>query len=208
MIFVRSLILLVFLASAAGDARAQETVEGFEYVLDAVKPDAGSLGDAPEMFEDPTRRIVEQGPEFTLMWIADRERTLEAASFARGETRMGLFVPYRDLDRPSSDPDGWTSYGDPLEYDRFEVELVRGDDDRTVAGAPAAHYRLTADIVVREEGESAFSRSTLTSDVWIHEDAPFTSAPLSVDRAYADPRLQAILAAADEGALRTVISDG
>jgi hypothetical protein len=109
---------------------------------------------------------------------------------------MGLFVPHRDLDRLSSDPDGWTSYGDPLEYERFDVELTRGDQDRTIAGAPAAHYRLAADVIAREEGDGAYMQSVLTSDVWIREDAPFSSAPLSVDRAYADPRLQAALAEA------------
>ena len=190
-----SALAALSLISGAGAQESGE-VQGYRYLIHSAKP-AGDRFDAePSSFERVTTRYVAQGPQFTAMWMSADEQTLDRASFARGERRMGLFVPYRDLDRPASNPAGWTDFGRPLEYQSFDVEVSRGDDDRTIADRSASHYMLEAEYNVRRAGsqDTPWSNKTVSSDVWIVEDLPFSAAPISGDRAYADPRLQAALA--------------
>lgn len=187
--------------SIIGCADAQDTgeVEGHRYVMHALKPPAESFGADPSTFDRIVVRNVEQGPEFTLMWGEGvSERSIERASFARGEHRMGLFLPNWDFDRPASDETGWSSYGHPLAFDVFEVEVTRGDDDRTIMGRTASHYVLEAHVASTRaeyvtEDMSSWPHKQVSSDLWILEDEPFGFALFSVDRAYAGPRLSAAI---------------
>lgn len=173
------------------NGRADDTAEGYRYLMYSASPPASAFDDDPDTFDRVSKRFVWQAPERTLMWSREHQvGQLDVASFALGERRMGLLVPWFDPSRSPAEESGWDDYGKPLSYRSFDVSVVRGDEDRTVAGAPAAHYRLEADLVNRKEGDSADMHISLTTDVWVHQDKPFSWAPFATAGMFAEPRMQ------------------
>lgn len=204
-----SMLAALLLIGGAG-AQDSAEVEGRRYVMHALKPPADAFDNDPSSFDRVIARHVEQGPEHTLMWGVDLgEEARDRASFARGEERMGLFLPNWELGRPSSEDGAWTWFGTPMEYDLFDVEVTRGDEDRTIMGRTASHYVLDAHIAWTDAeyvgpDMSSWPHKRVRSDLWILEDEPFGFAPFSIDAAYGDPRLSAALTE-ELGALGMVV---
>jgi hypothetical protein len=170
---------------------------GLTYRLLEADVAAQSFEDVPPDYDGATVRHVEQGSEFTALWSM-RDGAVDTdpakATFARGERRMGLFVPFRDLDKPSAEAEGWQSFGRAVQYDVFDVEIARGDSDRTVAGEQARHYTVEAELVYRMGDNPNGTRHLLESDLWLIPGRPYSEAPFAVDRGYGDPRLAAAMA--------------
>ncbi|MGD8379214.1 MAG: hypothetical protein PVI56_06370 [Gammaproteobacteria bacterium] len=167
---------------------------GYQYQLHNVRPPAGAFDKDPSTFRHKPATIwVEQGPHYTMTWATQDQHTLKRASFARGMMRMGLFVPHWDFRRPASDATGWTSYGRPLEYKSFNVDIQPAAGDRKIEGAIARHYVLKADFTNRNKGNSGWMRTTLTGNFWIAGDKPFSWATFATPGIYGDPRLDAAM---------------
>ncbi|MCM2563617.1 hypothetical protein M8756_16130 [Lutimaribacter sp. EGI FJ00015] len=169
---------------------------GLTYHLHEADVAAENFDDTPPDHDGAIVRYVEQGPEFTAIWSVrngDIDPDPAKATFASGERRMGLFIPFRDAGKQAAEAEGWKSFGRDLHYDRFEVSFSRGDKDRSVAGIEAVHYEIGTEIVFRMGDNPNGTRHHLESDVWLLPDHPYSEAPFAVDRAYADPRLAAAL---------------
>jgi hypothetical protein len=204
-LLARPALFALALAGAPTLATA-ETTSGYSYMMTEAGVPEADFERVPLDYDGGVTRYVEQGPEFTAMWnarSAGGRADPERATFARGERRMGVFVPRWDFDRPWTEAEGWTSYGKNLSYDRFQISLSRGHDDRTIGGREAQHHVLETEIVSRTEGESAAVKEVLTSDLWILPDLPYSTAPFAVDGIYGDPRLKAAMEA-EIGALGMV----
>lgn len=187
---------LIALAAAAlfsTPGYAAETVTGLRYVLHSASPAPDKLTADPATFDRIGKTWIAQGPEQSLMFRDPDAQDPEDATLALGERRMGLMVPHWDLDKSAADESGWTSYGKTIDYHLFEVEVERGDGDRKIAGRAAAHYRLSARIVSRDERSMVATRQILASDLWVHEGKPFGFAPFATQGMYGDPRLSAAL---------------
>ena len=167
-------------------------VKGYEYVLRNAMPEPDELESEPATLRS-SAQYVNQGPEHTLMWPSEDKGSLDRARFARGERRFGLFVPYWSEEQSASDTSGWTSYGRPVEYKTFDFQVTRGEEDREIAGQAARHYFIEAEIVSKTGSDPAYERMSLSSDVWVLEDKPFSVAPFATAGAYEDPRLTVAL---------------
>lgn len=186
-------LLAVF---ATGHALPAQADTGYTYMLHEAKLDEKSFGDVPLDYDGARVSYIEQGSEFTSRWgVYDNEVDTDPAkaTFARGERRMGLFIPFRDPGKSAQEAQGWTSFGRPLHYDLFELDITRGDADRRIDGRDARHYTLNAEIIYREGDNPNGMRHLLESDLWILPSLPYSEIPFSVARAYADPRLAAAL---------------
>ncbi len=188
---VASAVFVLF--AAVGVASAADMTSGYRYELHNARPPADAFGKDPSTFKHAATLWVEQGPHYSLIWGRGDHHTLKSARFARGRMRMGLFTPHWDFSRPSSDPTGWTSYGHPLEYKAFSVDVQPGGKDRKIDGEQAAHYILKADFASRQKGDSAYEHVTLTSDLWVLKDKPFSWATYATPGIYGDPRLDAAM---------------
>ncbi|MFW6093347.1 MAG: hypothetical protein ACODAC_05180 [Pseudomonadota bacterium] len=174
--------------------RADETTQGYRYLMHSASPPVNAFDDAPDTFDRVSSRTVWQAPERTLIWSRDDQvGQPEVAGFALGQRRMGLLVPWFDPARSSAEETGWDDYGKAITYEAFDVSVHPGDEDRTIAGAPATHYRVEADLVRRKEGASADVHIALSTDVWVHEDKPFSWAPFATAGMFAEPRMQVAL---------------
>lgn len=172
---------------------AADNAAGLHYMLHSASPVPEQLNADPTDFDRVNESWIAQGPTHSLMF-RDREAVdPERATLALGERRMGLMVPHWDLDKPSSDDSGWTTYGKAVDYQVFEIAIERGEKDRSIAGQTARHYRLNATIVSKDERSMVPVRQTLQSDLWVHEDKPFGFAPFATQGMYGDPRLSAAL---------------
>jgi len=172
-------------------ARAADTVQGFSYVLHNATPSAGDLDKDPSQLKHSAELYVMQGGSQAIIWSRESDvGDVDKARFARGDLRMGLFLPRWDLSRSASEESRWTSYGDTVKYKTFQVTVKPGDDNREIAGFSAKHYVLKADIVERTEGDSADTHTKISSDLWVLEKKPFSWAPYATPGIYGDPRLQ------------------
>lgn len=189
-------VLALLTVLATGYALPAWADTGYSYTLHEAKLDEKSFENVPPDYDGATVNYVEQGPEFTSRWgvYGDAADTTPAkATFARGERRMGLFIPFRAPGKSSEEAEGWASFGRPLRYDRFEIGITRGGDDRRIEGRDARHYTLDAEIIFREGENPNGMRHLLESDIWVLPSLPYSEIPFSVSRAYADPRLAAAL---------------
>lgn len=188
---VATLALAGGLLAVAVQARAADTAQGYRYILHNATPPAGDFDKDPSQLKHVAELYVMQNGEQAMIWARKSDLgDMDKARFARGDLRMGLFLPRWDLSRSASEDNGWKSYGDTVNYRTFKVSVKRGDGNREVAGFPAKHYVLNADIVERTEGDSADSHTKISSDLWVLEDKPFSWAPYSTPGIYGDPRLQ------------------
>lgn len=189
-------MLSVVATAFALPAGAAETTSGYAYTLYTSRPAADELGQFPPQYESPTVRHVLQGPEHTLVWRdGNSTRDVNDASFALGERRMGLYVPYWEPGKPASDTEGWDDYGHELTYSSFSVEVERAEGERELAGGVAEHYVLTADYTRHRGSDPASERMRMHSDLWILTDKPFSWAPFDSSGGYSDPRLGAAMVA-------------
>ena len=186
-------LVVALSTAAAGVSSAEDTVSGYRYQLHNARPSANAFDNDPSAFKHAATLWVEQGPHHTLIWGSADHHTLNSASFARGRMRMGLFTPHWDFSRPASDAEGWTSYGRPLEYKSFSVDVTPGGKDRKIDGEQAAHYVLKADFSNRQKGGSAYDHVTISSDLWVLKDKPFSWATYATPGIYGDPRLDAAM---------------
>ena len=174
-------------------AVAEEPATGFRYVLHSASPDPEKVNAEPAAFERVSQRWIAQGRGQSLMFRDAKDQDPERATLALGERRMGLMVPHWDLDKSFSEESGWTTYGKAIDYQLFDIEIERGEKDRSIAGQTSSHYRLNATILSKDERSMVPVRQTLKSDLWLHEDKPFGFAPFATQGMYGDPRLSAAL---------------
>lgn len=183
-------------AAFAPPAGAAETTSGYAYTLYTSRPAVDELGQFPPQYESLTVRHVLQGPEHTLIWRGDSStRDVSEASFALGERRMGLYVPYWQPGKSASDTTGWSEYGHELTYSNFSVKVERAEGEREFSGGVAEHHVLTADYTRHRESDPSSERMRMHSDLWILTDKPFSWAPFDSSGGYSDPRLGAAMVA-------------
>lgn len=191
------LSLAVLLVALAAPVHAQQDADAYQYDIHyATSPATGAGGSAPEP-EDARVRHALQGPEVTLLWAQGQEKTMENARFARHEEVMGMLMPKWSLARSAAEKTGWTALGREIQYDTFDVDFRRGDDDRTIAGRPAKNYVFEAKLTKRVGTSARKQHLAVTANLWVLEDRPFSWAPFAVfgtTGVNADPRLQAALA--------------
>jgi len=190
-----ALSFCILLSSTPAAGAATKMVDGYSYQLHNATPPADAFDKDPSTYHNPATSWVEQGPHYTMSWGSKDHHTVERASFAHGRMRMGLFATHWDLSRPSSNPDGWASYGRPLAYRTFNVDVRRADGgDRRIDGEMAKHYILTADFSYRyKDGNSNYEHETIHANLWTLGDKPFSFIPFSTAGMYGDPRLDAAM---------------
>lgn len=127
----------------------------------------------------PPLRVI-HGPEVTWLLADGRSATLESARLLLHGNAPVTHGPGSLLVRgwPESASDG---------PDSVSFELVRGDQDREVAGRMAIHYYLLARVIRREWVPAAVDglerhperRYRVTAELWLIPGLPFTWAPFA-----------------------------
>lgn len=177
-----------------------ETTNGYAYQLHTTKHvEIDQLGNyPPDTKRTPRVDRVMQGPKYTMMWRGKAphdKQQVRSASFAQGDKKLGLFIPYWPAGSSASDTSGWSDIGGmPMHYSEFSLDVTRGKKDQQIAGEKAQHYILTAELTERGEDDTADTHIELHSNVWVLADKPFSFAPYSRPAIYADPRLQVAVA--------------
>lgn len=165
-----------------GDTTAAEAVQGLEYTMLAA-PGDGATPDNAWYYMGPAldHQVREAEPDAVGLvhfpWPHTRSQS--------GDTLV-------------------TDQGDTLVYQRFDVRLEPGDEERPVAGRTARRYDLHASIVKTLVGASRTDSLSVEGTYWVLEDVPFTWAPFAIYGTTAlpamDPRLRDVLREKLDGA--------
>ncbi|MEJ2504326.1 MAG: hypothetical protein P8177_13600 [Gemmatimonadota bacterium] len=177
---LRAVPLLVALAGPTPgvlSAQAPPPADALTYRVRGLDPGrlgAVGLGAYGPAAPDTVGVRVIHGPRLTWVVDADRRPTLASARvFLDGHVEV-VPGPGSLLLR------GWADTADPAHT--ADVERVRGEDDRQIAGRHARHHTAVARF---ERTDTLFGerrRYRVTAHVWSLADLPFSWAPFAVDR--------------------------